>query len=100
MHHPLLMKKAIYYIPIFVTAFAQCPTGWEEFDNYCWYFSKTLQRDKKDTWTGAQSYCLTQGADLAIYNTVEQRVWIVFLICALSARFDDLSRLKMHSMTL
>ncbi|XP_055467048.1 C-type lectin domain family 2 member E-like isoform X3 [Psammomys obesus] len=47
--------------------YATCPSGWIGFGSKCFYFSEDMRN-----WTFSQTFCMTQEAHLALYDSQEE----------------------------
>ncbi|CAG0886628.1 unnamed protein product [Darwinula stevensoni] len=50
---------------------SRCDEGWEEFDQYCYYFS-----ENQKNFADARSYCLSNGADLASIHSRSEQIFM------------------------
>ncbi|XP_024154049.1 C-type lectin domain family 4 member G [Oryzias melastigma] len=53
---------------------SKCPDGWERFGCSCYYKST-----KKASWTDGRSFCLQEGSDLVVINSVEEQNFLAKL---------------------
>ena len=63
------LKNHFFFFPV------PCPSGWEDFEDYCYLVSSSLK-----SWSEAQAYCRSLGGELVKINSQEENEFVLNLV--------------------
>ena len=63
------LKNHFVFFPV------PCPSGWEDFEDYCYLASSSLK-----SWSEAQAYCRSLGGELVKINSQEENEFVLNLV--------------------
>ncbi|XP_049459415.1 macrophage mannose receptor 1 [Epinephelus fuscoguttatus] len=66
-----MLLQLLSFAALLACAHCQCPQGWRENENKCYFFSIDLK-----TWSEANAFCLGQRSNLMSIQDIHERLWV------------------------